>query len=1472
MVAPAALFLPLASAKSCIFEHLSLGSPVADGPLRGKSAPELWQTLEPPTPTPFRARHCLDTPSTETSGDFGLSPKEHPEDGSKQTAQKMRRVNIRPPGSRLAMLVSGSRGDVQPLLALAKQLQGRHQVRLLTNTNHADLCQRHGIQMVPVFADSQACMERIGGVAGQGLTASLRCVFQGQKAAKQWLSEHPEECTAVEDALDEFRPDAVLTSNEALPLGIRYETATGVPCVYACYFREMLNFNRSIFEMTPPRPIFLASSPLLEEVPSCPQLTHVGPWLLEDMPTKEDLEGPLAQLQQFLAASNAPPVAVCWGSMIPEGMEPLQMLRLILNSVAPRRAVVVGGYAKLHELGLRIQRGEDLVSREEAEYARCDCCFVEDVSHEWLLPQCMCLVHHGGAGTLQRALAAGIPSVVTPIFADQFDNANAVTRLGAGVGFTKPLQQVTADSLARAIAAAETYRGNCANLAAELSQDGATQAAGVLDTFLREVSSGFAEVSDASLTAPAPEPRAPGPRLGPTAIDPMSLVLPAPRERLLAEDRGDQIRGLPAGWVPCRTEEGEVYYHQPSLGKSQWRHPAAAVEAAVKKQCSAWGAAMTGKEEEIPAVHSVYDARSRHVDLPTPNTLFTDCVQVVREDLTGRAFALHGLLSTEEAACYTEAARARGFDQSDVAREFPSYMRNNSRLIHFSDALAGALYRRLAPQLKHRDIYLLQPMGFGAEGRWKPTQVNPCFRISQYKEGEHFAPHCDGMYANDADECSIYSLVLYLNDNFEGGELAFEDGTSFVPRAGSAVLFPHDLKHSAEAVTHGAKYVARSELMFRCIDRRPAPSKPQYAEDPLFQKMAALYEHIGDLAAFGDAEATTSAYQEALGIQIAHQGTEVKTSRSRLGLEDKTWETVMSYLEPFEVCGLFAVSVRWRAISCGGALWRDFFRRRWTTSELMQGDAYDLDPELTDWLGLYRQQHLLTTQAPVAVLFLGSCLQSCHFDPVPAVAEHDNTGVGWDRSFKQRAGWDLLGAGKRPGFGLERRSWFQKEVDFEVLPEIFACAFRKLPWLASEQHLVVPMVPGVTSVAYDRLAKILHRRFQVPRLSLVSAPLCALAAHELRSGAVVFGSDLGTSAIFCYQERVVVAELGPFDFFKATTHQIADLLAQAKTQLQGFPDVLQHVVLSSQPFLQVAERSRLIDSQDFEVRKNFQGWAKPEELQRALKVAGLGATVHGPELRDVVRGAEVLAPELPEHVVPSLPQSWEWRVFAQGQWQPLPSYVAAVFEGAWRNRQTLATVQVMANSHAYLLADLEEWTVQCCKCCKPMRLRGMAGKTSKEDFKPQGSVSRLTRFLRGRPSADPDLRRPEDFDVTTSEVQQVSGGGALHVRSLSGKLVFSQRRPLELSAVLSRCAQQLKVDVERLRLLDGAEEVDEKRFRSLEEQEEQAIDLQLVVGPALPKKDKFQEQIPEELPGEKLGNSHPLLKAVRTALQLRGLA
>ena len=44
-------------------------------------------------------------------------------------------------------------------------------------------------------------------------------------------------------------------------------------------------------------------------------------------------------------------------------------------------------------------------------------------------------------------------------------------------------------------------------------------------------------------------------------------------------------------------------------------------------------------------------------------------------------------------------------------------------------------------------------------GKHKDTLASPALQ-----EGEHFATHCDGMYANDNDECSIYSVVLYLNE------------------------------------------------------------------------------------------------------------------------------------------------------------------------------------------------------------------------------------------------------------------------------------------------------------------------------------------------------------------------------------------------------------------------------------------------------------------------------------------------------------------------------------------------------------------------------------------------------------------------------------------------------------------------------------------------------------------------------------
>ena len=67
-------------------------------------------------------------------------------------------------------------------------------------------------------------------------------------------------------------------------------------------------------------------------------------------------------------------------------------------------------------------------------------------------------------------------------------------------------------------------------------------------------------------------------------------------------------------------------------------------------------------------------------------------------------------------------------------------------------------------------------------------------------------------------------------------------------------------------VTNGVKYVVRTEMMFRCVDRGTNTTA-----DSQFQRMA-LYEQVGDLILKGDASAPSKVYQEALGLQIAFHG------------------------------------------------------------------------------------------------------------------------------------------------------------------------------------------------------------------------------------------------------------------------------------------------------------------------------------------------------------------------------------------------------------------------------------------------------------------------------------------------------------------------------------------------------------------------------------------------------------------------
>ena len=108
------------------------------------------------------------------------------------------------------------------------------------------------------------------------------------------------------------------------------------------------------------------------------------------------------------------------------------------------RGIVLGGWAGLDHT---ILQDADL-----RKYAQDRVLFVQKAPHEWLFRQVDLTVHHGGSGTTAAALRAGKPTIVTPVFLDQWDHAYLVNRLDVGYGFEKKqLQQISSLQLATAI-------------------------------------------------------------------------------------------------------------------------------------------------------------------------------------------------------------------------------------------------------------------------------------------------------------------------------------------------------------------------------------------------------------------------------------------------------------------------------------------------------------------------------------------------------------------------------------------------------------------------------------------------------------------------------------------------------------------------------------------------------------------------------------------------------------------------------------------------------------------------------------------------------------------------------------------------------------------------------------------------------------------------------------------------------------
>lgn len=109
-------------------------------------------------------------------------------------------------------------------------------------------------------------------------------------------------------------------------------------------------------------------------------------------------------------------------------------------------------------------------------------CITAYAPHSLLFPRALAVIHHGGIGSTAQALRCGRPILTTPVFADQFDNARRVERLGCGL--TLDFKRFTPDAAARALGqllASATIAETCARVGPIIAaEDGAGRAAELL--------------------------------------------------------------------------------------------------------------------------------------------------------------------------------------------------------------------------------------------------------------------------------------------------------------------------------------------------------------------------------------------------------------------------------------------------------------------------------------------------------------------------------------------------------------------------------------------------------------------------------------------------------------------------------------------------------------------------------------------------------------------------------------------------------------------------------------------------------------------------------------------------------------------------------------------------------------------------------------------------------------------------------
>jgi len=414
---------------------------------------------------------------------------------------------------RIAIITIGSRGDVQPFIALGQGLiKAGHTVRLATHQDFEAFVKSHGLEFCLIRGNSQ---EMVGNQEmrevlekGNFLGTWRQIMRDAERAIHSWM----EDSLAASQGMD-----LLIAGGVGLSVGIPVAEKLHLPLLQACVFpviptrafpsillpqtlpklggtfnlissklilqlgwlgaRSILNQARKKILDLPP---YSFAEPSLSSRPKgFPMLFGFSPsvipkpadWSAEDHVTGywflDPTDGwtPPPDLLDFLQAGPAP-VYIGFGSM--GSRKPAETTDLVLQALAKtgQRAILLSGWGGLQKTDLPAS-----------------VCMIDSIPHAWLFARVAAVVHHGGAGTTGAGLRAGVPSIVLPFTTEQAFWGQRVHNLGVGPA-PIPRSKLTVDRLARAIEEAVTntaMRQRAAELGSKIqAEDGIANAVEII--------------------------------------------------------------------------------------------------------------------------------------------------------------------------------------------------------------------------------------------------------------------------------------------------------------------------------------------------------------------------------------------------------------------------------------------------------------------------------------------------------------------------------------------------------------------------------------------------------------------------------------------------------------------------------------------------------------------------------------------------------------------------------------------------------------------------------------------------------------------------------------------------------------------------------------------------------------------------------------------------------------------------------